>query len=194
VSAAGDTLGDLVRAARDGDRASLEHLVLSIQDRVHSLALRMLWNPEDAKDATQEILIRIVTRLGTFRGASSFTTWVYRVAANYLLTARKSHLEEQRYTFQRFGQELDESLSDEPASSQQCSTGGDVEPASDGYNPGPCPLQTRRSADVASPSSWPPCSRRPRSSLASSTWSASSRSAARSSRAGRRGSRAGSAA
>jgi RNA polymerase sigma factor (sigma-70 family) len=90
-------------------------VVLSIQDRVHSLAIRMLWNPEDARDATQEILIRVVTRLGTFRGASSFTTWVYRVAANYLLTARKSRLEEQRYTFQRFGDELDDGLSDEGA-------------------------------------------------------------------------------
>ena len=109
----GESLEDLVRAARDGDRDALERLVLSIQDRVHGLAIRMLWNPEDARDATQEILIRIVTRLGTFRGASSFTTWVYRVAANHLLTVRKSRLEEQRYTFQRFGSELDDGLSDE---------------------------------------------------------------------------------
>jgi RNA polymerase sigma factor (sigma-70 family) len=108
-----ETLEDLVRAARNGDRESLERLVASIQDRIHGLAIRMLWNPEDARDATQDILIRIVTRLGTFRGASSFATWVYRVAANYLLTVRKSRLEEQRYTFQRFGEELDHGLSDE---------------------------------------------------------------------------------
>lgn len=107
----GETLEDLVSGARDGDRECLERLVAAVQDRVHGLALRMLWNPEDARDATQEILIRIVTRLGTFRGASSFTTWAYRVAANYLLTARKSRLEEKRYTFQRFGEELDEGLS-----------------------------------------------------------------------------------
>jgi RNA polymerase sigma factor (sigma-70 family) len=111
-----ESLEDLVRAARNGDRDSLERLVLSIQDRVHGLAIRMLWNPEDARDATQEILVRIVTRLGTFRGASSFTTWVYRVAANHLLTVRKSRLEEQRYTFQRFGSELDDGLSDEAVS------------------------------------------------------------------------------
>ena len=108
-----ETLEDLVRAARNGDRESLERLVLSIQDRVHGLAIRMLWNREDARDATQDILIRIVTRLGTFRGDSSFGTWVYRVAANHLLTVRKSRLEEQRYTFQRFGEELDDGLSDE---------------------------------------------------------------------------------
>ena len=108
-----ESLEDLVRAARDGDRESLEHLVLAIQDRLYGLAIRMLWNPEDARDATQEILVRIVTRLGTFRGESSFATWAYRVAANYLLTARKSRLEEQRYTFQRFGDELGDGLSDE---------------------------------------------------------------------------------
>jgi RNA polymerase sigma factor (sigma-70 family) len=107
------SLEDLVRAARDGDRESLESLVRAIQDRVHGLAVRMLWDAEDARDATQEILVRVVTRLGTFRGASSFSTWVYRVAANYLLTARRSRLEEQRYTFTRFGAELDEGLSDE---------------------------------------------------------------------------------
>jgi RNA polymerase sigma factor (sigma-70 family) len=108
-----ESLEDLVRAARNGDRASLERLVRSIQDRIHGLALRMLWNTEDARDATQDILLRIVTRLGTFRGESAFATWAYRVAANYLLTARKSRIEEQRYTFDRFGAELDEGLSDE---------------------------------------------------------------------------------
>jgi RNA polymerase sigma factor (sigma-70 family) len=106
------SLEDLVRGARNGDRECLERLVLAIQDRVHGLALRMLWNPEDARDATQDILIRVVTRLGSFRGRSAFTTWVYRVAANHLLTVRKSGLEE-RYDFQRFGRELDDGLSDE---------------------------------------------------------------------------------
>ena len=48
-----ESLEDLVHAARDGDRESLERLVLSIQDRIHGLAVRMLWNPEDARDATQ---------------------------------------------------------------------------------------------------------------------------------------------
>jgi len=108
-------LESLARRAREGDPEALESLVSAIQDRVYGLALRMLWHPEDARDATQEILIRIVTRLGTFRGASSFSTWAYRVAANYLLTARKSRLEERTYTFQRFGAELDEGLSDAPA-------------------------------------------------------------------------------
>ncbi len=110
-----ESLEDLARAAREGDRESLERLVGSIQDRVYGLAVRMLWNAEEARDATQEILVRIVARLGTFRGASSFATWAYRVATNYLLTVRKSRLEERRYTFERFGTELEEGLSNEDA-------------------------------------------------------------------------------
>ncbi len=110
-----ESLEDLVRRAREGERESLGRVVSAIQDRVYALALRMLWHPEDARDATQEILVRIVTRLGTFRGRSSFSTWAHRVAANYLLRARKSRLERQRYTFRRFGKELDEGLSDASA-------------------------------------------------------------------------------
>ena len=119
---AGDALDELARRACEGDRESLERLVASLQDQVYGLALRMLWHPEDARDAAQEILIRIVTRLKTFRGDSSVRTWAYRVAANHLLTARKSRLERQRYTFKRFGDELGEGLADEqaaPAGSDQ---------------------------------------------------------------------------
>lgn len=108
-----ESLEGLARRACEGDRESLERLVLGIQDQVYGLALRMLWHPEDAREAAQEILIRIVTRLKSFRGESSFRTWAYRVAANYLLTARKSRLERQKYTFRRFGDELEEGLADE---------------------------------------------------------------------------------
>ena len=72
----------------------------------------MLWHPEDAEDAPQEILIRIVIRLGSFRGESAFTTWVYRVAANYLLTTRKRRAKRTAATFEGFGKDLDEGLSD----------------------------------------------------------------------------------
>jgi RNA polymerase sigma factor (sigma-70 family) len=71
----------------------------------------MLWHPEDARDAAQEILIRVITHLGSFRGESRFTTWVYRVAWNYLIGARQSRLEQQAYSFERFGEELDQGLS-----------------------------------------------------------------------------------
>ena len=79
------SLSEQVSPAQTGDRAALEKVVGEIQDQVYRLAVQMLWHPEDAEDATQEILIRIITRLGSFKGESAFTTWVYRVACNYLL-------------------------------------------------------------------------------------------------------------
>lgn len=57
----------LVSMAKEGDKKALEELVLQIQDKIYGLALRMLYHPSDAEDASQEILLRIVTHLGTFR-------------------------------------------------------------------------------------------------------------------------------
>jgi len=101
---------ELIAAAIAGDQASLEAIVRAVQDRIYGIAIRMLWHPEDARDATQEILIRVVTQLGTFKGESAFSTWVYRIAVNHLLNIRKSRLESQNYTFARFGSELDAGL------------------------------------------------------------------------------------
>jgi RNA polymerase sigma factor (sigma-70 family) len=106
------TLEHLAEKTIQGDQESLEALVSRIQDRIYGLALRMLWHPEDARDATQEILTRVVTHLGGFRAQSAFMTWAYRIASNYLLTARKSRIEEQRLTFDRFGEELEQGLTD----------------------------------------------------------------------------------
>jgi RNA polymerase sigma factor (sigma-70 family) len=103
---------DQVERARTGNKVALQIVIESIQDRIYGLALRMLWHPDDARDATQEILIRIVTHLGQFRRESAFTTWIYQIAANYLISARKSRIEEQGYSFERFGRELDDGLSD----------------------------------------------------------------------------------
>ena len=108
-----EDLEALVRRAQAGERSALESVVRAIQGRVHGLALRFLWHPEDAEDATQEILVRIVTRLGTFRGESAFTTWVYAVASNVLRTTRRRRMEEQGLTFEVFAADLAENLSAE---------------------------------------------------------------------------------
>jgi len=93
-------LEDLVQQAKAGNKDALESLVRRIQDRVYGLALRMLGYPADAEDATQEILVKIVTHLDSFRQESEFTTWVYRVAANHLLTTRKRLAEKQAVSFE----------------------------------------------------------------------------------------------
>lgn len=104
-----------VKKAQQSDAAALESLIAEIQGKVYGLALRMLWHPEDAKDATQEILLRVVTHLASFRGESSFSTWAYRIAANHLLTWRQSRVEAQNLSFEAFGDDLKEGLSDRAA-------------------------------------------------------------------------------
>ena len=84
------TLEDIARLAVDCDRDALDVLVRDLQGDIYGLALRMLWNREDAEDATQEILVRVVTRLSQFDFRSRLKTWVYRVAVNYILDVKKS--------------------------------------------------------------------------------------------------------
>lgn len=107
----------LVEEAISGKKAALEGVVTAIQDNVYYLALRMLANPEDAKDATQEILIKIITNLSSFRFDSRFTTWVYRVAANYLISEKKVLSRDPQLTFDLYKQDLESDLQ-EPLSVQ----------------------------------------------------------------------------
>jgi RNA polymerase sigma factor (sigma-70 family) len=106
------TIEETVKRAQRGEPAALNDLITAIQSKIYGLSLRMLWHPQDAQDATQEILLRIVTRLATFRGKSKFLTWAYRVAANHLLNWRKSRMEAQGFTFEAFGKDLEEGLED----------------------------------------------------------------------------------
>ncbi len=66
----------------------------------------MLYHPFDAEDASQEILLKIITHLGTFRGESAFSTWMYRVAANHLLTIRKRRAENEAMSFEEYQESL----------------------------------------------------------------------------------------
>ena len=110
----------LARRAVAGDREALNDLVTAVQPRVYALAVRMLWNRQDAEDATQEILLRVVTRLAQFDFRSRLTTWVYRVAVNYLLDVRKSPVERLRLTFTSFADDLAQGLEEgEPGSAER---------------------------------------------------------------------------
>lgn len=110
-------LEEFLPAARAGDAGALDRIVRALQGPVYRLALHMLWHPEDARDAAQEILIRLVTGLAGFRGESAFTTWAYRVAANHLLATRRSHLEAQQISFDQFAADLEHGL--EPAAERR---------------------------------------------------------------------------
>ena len=99
---------DLVTRAQTGrDRAATEALLAKAGELVYKLAIRMLGDPADAEDASQEILMRIHGALPSFRGESAFRTWAYRIASNYLLTARKRRAEEAAKTFDQMSEFLD---------------------------------------------------------------------------------------
>lgn len=106
------TLEDLARRAAEGDRNAVADLVRALQGDVYGLALRILWQPHDAEDATQEILVRVVTRLSQFDFESRLKTWVFRVATNYLLDVKKSCVERQKVSFTSFAEDLGEGLAE----------------------------------------------------------------------------------
>ena len=106
-------LEDLARRAIDGDRNALEDLVRALQGDIYGLAPRMLCNREDAEDATQEILVRIVTHLSQFDFRSKLKTWAYRIAVNYILDVKKSPAERLHLSFEQFAEDLTTGLSPE---------------------------------------------------------------------------------
>lgn len=105
------TLEDIAKRAVEGDRDAIEQLARDLQGDIYGLALRMLWNREDAEDATQEILVRTVTRLSQFDFRSTLKTWVYRIAVNYILDLKKSPVERLHLTFGGFAEDLLDGLS-----------------------------------------------------------------------------------
>lgn len=95
------TIEMLVERAKSGDRDALSELIGRIQDRIYGLAIRMLGDPTDAEDATQEIIVKIATHLGDFREQTAFRSWIFRIASNHLLTARKRKAERDAHSLEQ---------------------------------------------------------------------------------------------
>ena len=89
----------LVLRAKSGDRAALEELVGRHQAWIYNIAVRMLYHPQDAEDATQEILVKALTALSSYEGRSSFRTWLYRIVVNHVLNIKRGRLEPSAMSF-----------------------------------------------------------------------------------------------
>ena len=74
---------ELVSQIRSGNREALETLIKRHQSWIYNIVQRMIYLPQDAEDITQEILIKVLTKLSTFEGRSSFRTWLYRICLLY---------------------------------------------------------------------------------------------------------------
>ena len=96
----------LIEKATAGDKESLETVILSVQDLVFNLSLRMLGTFPDAEDATQDILLKIMTHLSSFRGESAFSTWVFRIAANHLKNYQKHMFAKFPLSFEFYGNDI----------------------------------------------------------------------------------------
>jgi RNA polymerase sigma factor (sigma-70 family) len=107
---------ELIKQVQNGKRESLETLITRHQRWIYNIVLRMLYHPHDAEDATQEILIKVITRLSSFEGRSSFRTWLYRIVVNHVLNMKRGRVEEANWTFAKYGDGLksapDEELPD----------------------------------------------------------------------------------
>jgi len=99
--------GRLAAAAADGDRRALSELLGRHQRWVYAIALRMVRDPSDAADISQEALLRMVTRISRFEGRSSFRTWAYRIVSRCFLDMKKTRSELVFSDFETYGVELD---------------------------------------------------------------------------------------
>ncbi|GAB2677788.1 RNA polymerase sigma factor [Nocardia goodfellowii] len=89
-----DSEAVLVERAVAGDEAAIAQIVRGLQDPLYRLALRMTGRPTEAEDATQEILLRVLGHLGTWRAEAKLLTWAYRVGVNYLINLRRQSPQE----------------------------------------------------------------------------------------------------
>jgi RNA polymerase sigma-70 factor (ECF subfamily) len=76
---------DVVRLAQQGDAAAFERVYRLHSRRVYSLCLRMVGDPTEAEDLTQDVFLHLFRKIGTFRGESAFSTWLHRMAVNIVL-------------------------------------------------------------------------------------------------------------
>lgn len=97
----------LVDKATAGDKKALETLVADVQDIIFNLSLRMLGSFADAQDATQDILLKMITHLSSFEGKSSFTTWVFSIAANHLKNYKKHMFAQYPLSFEYYGDDIE---------------------------------------------------------------------------------------
>lgn len=97
---------ELINKAVAGDKMALQSILVNVEDMIYNLSLRMLGSPHDAEDASQEIMIKIITQLSTFRRESVFSTWVYRIATNYLINCKKSMFARHPLSFEYYAEDV----------------------------------------------------------------------------------------
>ncbi len=110
---------NLVAQALDGDRGALETLCTRHQPWIYNIAFRMVLSPPDAEDITQEVLIKMITKLATYDpDKAAFRTWLYRIVANHVINLKAGKSGAQAIPFETYYGALsaapDEPMADTP--------------------------------------------------------------------------------
>ena len=106
-SAADEEDQSLIARILEGDREALDRLILRHQSWIYNVALKMVWEPKDAEDVTQEILIKMISRLGSYRAEASFRTWLFRIVKNHVISMKRRPSEDLFSDFPDFARELE---------------------------------------------------------------------------------------
>lgn len=96
----------LIGKAVSGDKKSLETILISVQDLVFNLSLRMLGTFQDAEDESQDILLKVITHLSSFKGDSEFSTWVFSIAMNHLKNYKEHMFARFPLSFEYYGDDI----------------------------------------------------------------------------------------
>jgi RNA polymerase sigma factor (sigma-70 family) len=97
----------LLQRAKEGSGAALEKLVKRYQRFIYNVALKFVKDPDEAADLTQEVLIKMVTKLSAYKGNSSLRTWLYRIVVNHFLKTRRPKKGPETRSFTEYGDFLD---------------------------------------------------------------------------------------
>lgn len=90
---------ELIQGLREGQEAAFRALVEIYQDRVYNTVIGIVQNAEDAEDVTQEVFIQVYKSIGTFKGESKLSTWLYRIATTRSLDLLRSRKSKKRFGF-----------------------------------------------------------------------------------------------
>ena len=97
---------NLIELAKSGDRIALENLLKEYEPFIFNVAWKYTNDQEEAKDLTQEVLLKVVSSLSGFKGQSGFKTWVYRITVNQFLETKRRPMEDRWESLEDFANQL----------------------------------------------------------------------------------------
>jgi len=119
----------LIVEAKGGSKTALEQLIKRHYNFIYNIAIRFVLSPVDAQDLTQEVLIKIITKLSSYTNKSSFRTWLYRITFNHFLNSKRNKMEQVIISFDEYGNALNNIQSEELTAQEQIDYNEKIEDA-----------------------------------------------------------------